>query len=190
MCYMEHLSSEVIFTRKVFTGLIRLKDAVFSAWRVMIYNNNDSKTHTWENIELSLILCFSNWFDGRMLTLQNIFGTHFGESCFTGRCYTMPAIDRIFPSSWEANIPQGSQPLSIWMEGCPCWLRAKLCSPHLQLEIWLTSLRRMGQGVGALPLKISFLRLPCGSVVKNPPANTGDAGLIFGLGGSHMLQSS
>lgn len=46
MCYMEHLSLEVIFTRKVFTGLIRLKDTEFSAWRVMIYNNNDSKTHT------------------------------------------------------------------------------------------------------------------------------------------------
>ena len=25
---------------------------------------------------------------------------------------------------------------------------------------------------------------PCGSVVKNPPAKTGDAGLIPGLGGS------
>ena len=27
---------------------------------------------------------------------------------------------------------------------------------------------------------------PCGALVKNPPANTGDTGLIPGLGGSHM----
>ena len=31
---------------------------------------------------------------------------------------------------------------------------------------------------------------PGGSVVKNPPANAGDMGLIPGLGRSHMLQSS
>ena len=146
MCFMEHLSLEVIFTRKVFSGLIRLKDAAFSAWRVMIYINNDSKTHTWENAELSLTLCFPNWLDGRTLTLQNIFGTHFAKSCFTGRCYMMPAVDSIFPSSWEANIPQGSQSLSIWMEGCPCWLRAKLYSPRLQLEIWCDILKKDGAG--------------------------------------------
>ena len=28
---------------------------------------------------------------------------------------------------------------------------------------------------------------PGGPVVKNPPANAGDMGSIFGLGGSHML---
>ena len=32
--------------------------------------------------------------------------------------------------------------------------------------------------------------LPGGLAVKNPPANTGDTGLIPGLGRSHMLQSS
>ena len=33
-------------------------------------------------------------------------------------------------------------------------------------------------------------RLPCGPVVKNPPANAGDMGLILNLGGSHMLRST
>ena len=31
--------------------------------------------------------------------------------------------------------------------------------------------------------------LPCGAVVKNPPANAGDTGSSPGLGRSHMLQS-
>ena len=31
---------------------------------------------------------------------------------------------------------------------------------------------------------------PGGAVVKNPPANAGDAGLSPGLGRSHMLQSN
>ena len=33
-------------------------------------------------------------------------------------------------------------------------------------------------------------RLPCGSVVKTPPANAGDMGSIPGLGRSHMPQSN
>ena len=31
---------------------------------------------------------------------------------------------------------------------------------------------------------------PGGAVVKNPPANAGDVGLIPDLGGSYMLQSN
>ena len=43
--------------------------------------------------------------------------------------------------------------------------------------------------------KIDFLRIvlgdfPGGAVVKNPPANVGDAGLSPGLGRSHMPQSN
>ena len=34
------------------------------------------------------------------------------------------------------------------------------------------------------------LDFPGGAVVKNPPANAGDMGLIPGLGRSHMLRSN
>ena len=37
---------------------------------------------------------------------------------------------------------------------------------------------------------IMFVDDSGGPVVKNPPANAGDAGLIPGLGRSHMLQSN
>ena len=36
----------------------------------------------------------------------------------------------------------------------------------------------------------SFRGFPGGTVVKNPPANAGDAGSIPGLGRSHMPQSN
>ena len=39
------------------------------------------------------------------------------------------------------------------------------------------------------PLKVRE-GFPGGSVVKNPPANTGDTGSIPDLGGSHMLKSN
>ena len=38
-------------------------------------------------------------------------------------------------------------------------------------------------------LRITSKGFPGGSVVKNPPANAGDTGLIPGPGRSHMLQS-
>ena len=38
--------------------------------------------------------------------------------------------------------------------------------------------------------KSLFQGFPSGSVVRNLPANAGDACLIPGLGGSHMLKSS
>ena len=37
-------------------------------------------------------------------------------------------------------------------------------------------------------LRLSSQGFPGGSVVKNPPANAGDTGLIPGLGRSHMPQ--
>ena len=37
---------------------------------------------------------------------------------------------------------------------------------------------------------MSYLGFPGGTMVKNPPANAGDMGLIPGLGRSHMLQSN
>ena len=40
---------------------------------------------------------------------------------------------------------------------------------------------------GQPSVKIPKRDLPGGPVVKNPPANAGDMGSIFGLGGSHML---
>ena len=39
-------------------------------------------------------------------------------------------------------------------------------------------------------IKIFVLSFPCGSVVKNLPANAGDAGSIPGLGRSHMPQGN
>ena len=38
--------------------------------------------------------------------------------------------------------------------------------------------------------KCQLLDFPGGAVVKNPPANAGDAGSIPGLGRSHMPRSS
>ena len=37
---------------------------------------------------------------------------------------------------------------------------------------------------------IMFVDFSGGPVVKNPPGNSGDTGLIPGLGRSHMLQSN
>ena len=39
-------------------------------------------------------------------------------------------------------------------------------------------------------IKNSMEGLPGGPVVKNPPANAGNMGLIPSLGGSHMLRSN
>ena len=39
-------------------------------------------------------------------------------------------------------------------------------------------------------LRITSEGFPGGSVVKNPPANVGDRGLIPGLGRSYMLRSN
>ena len=38
--------------------------------------------------------------------------------------------------------------------------------------------------------KLKRQDFPGGTVVKDPPANAGDVGLIPGLGRSHMLQSN
>ena len=37
---------------------------------------------------------------------------------------------------------------------------------------------------------LKVIGLPCGAVVKNPPANAGDTGSTSGLRRSHMLQSN
>ena len=47
--------------------------------------------------------------------------------------------------------------------------------------------RQSGEEVGGKTVSLGF---PCGSVVKNPPANTGDTGLIPDSGRSHVQQSN
>ena len=58
----------------------------------------------------------------------------------------------------------------------------------------LSSYKRIVVGSELYYLVFRFLSrkicFPGGSVVKNPPANAGDVGLIPGWGGSHMWQSN
>ena len=43
--------------------------------------------------------------------------------------------------------------------------------------------------VNAIPIKLAMVDFPGGTVVKNPPANTGVTGSIPGLGRSHISWS-
>ena len=54
-----------------------------------------------------------------------------------------------------------------------------------------TSVRQVKQIFSFIDLINNYLKdSPDGAVVKNPPANTGDMGLIPGLESSHMPQSN
>ena len=49
---------------------------------------------------------------------------------------------------------------------------------------------RLNSGETILRNKKAVGGFPGGSVVGNPPDNAGDAGLVPGLGGSHVAQSN
>ena len=56
---------------------------------------------------------------------------------------------------------------------------------NLSVESY-TLMQKLGDFKGLETIKKAGFRLPGGSVVKNPPANAGDTGLIPGPGRFHM----
>lgn len=93
-------------------------------------------------------------FDDGMLIFQNPYGTHFGESCFAGRCYMTPPICNIPTSSLEINISRGA----VKRMSGPHQFRAGLAGLSHLLEIWCYILKQDGEEE-LLPLKNNFLTL-------------------------------
>ena len=86
------------------------------------------------------------------------------------------------PAGGDGSLHSGLCP----MEESHIWKKPIIFILPTQLRGELTPVLFLS-GSGSVKIGAAYTGFPGGPVVKNPPANAGDMGLIPGLGKSHML---
>ena len=142
-------------------------------------------TYTW-------LLFLSNWekmwpkFPGMWINLLGAMRNHHHEHKYTNK-----KLSKIWDR--ELEFPKQLHTLkSLLNMSSPLMLPLNSKQPVQSTETWWKiSTPTPPPGIPfCFEGKIGSVGFPGGSVVKNPPANAGDAGSIPGPGRSHMLQSN